>query len=1568
MSNAQSIDKPRRARRWPLRILFVLLILIVAAVAIGPWVASRLAPGIIESAAAGSIQGSVKVDRVALGWFSPVEAGPVQLLDPQGQQVATVDIDAPFTLWQIVSGRWWSASSIDLGTVTLRGDIDLVRKPDGSTNLDAAIAPRAPSAAPKGGGAGGSGGGGPSAQAATIPNIKVVLQVAQLDATIREQDAAGKLGPELGVQKLTGPIDVNLDQGSLTAKADLSADVVSGNGAAATKAVIKLDASAKQQKANGPAGFSPENLERATLALDATGLPSALIDALGGFGGALEEGLGATSDTALRIDGNLAAATINLQFRSPGATADADLKLADGMLVGVDAAKPAISASIRSTGFVARLPQAAGAIEQASANLSLDAGPSVALAVSSLRIPVPAGATSGQPLDPATIDFRSGGARITVDVGAMAGQVSLPAPNGTPDSPAAKQLTPFAAQPLRIVVDAADLAAPVTISGATSATLDGKSAGDLTINASAAGLLDSQGRLQALQDKAAPVGAITADVALNQFATALIQPFISAMNLPIDLTLDAGPKLDLTVNAQADAAAKAPANATGLAAIPPTNATIAIRSANLNADVAARLESGTLRSTGDGIRVVIDSAAPLARRLLAGDGAAPAPLTLSGRSGVQLSITDLAASLDRLTAEGGADAPLAAVDARVLLAITDVGATLPPSPATDTQPAINAEPITISRAQLALALSRGQAPAINLEASASTTGAAAPMSLAANLTADGLKSGALPTATGLDGVLALKLAGQIKASAVPPSLLAALPALAKYAPASTAGRSELDAAVAQSIAGAVGSGADATITLGQPQGGGAGQVVRVQLATQSQGFGSDLYLRLSPTEAAITGGTTFLVAEPASVNAILAAAAVPAEPPAVIDPAGEPVVAAAPAEPITLNSRTKFWLRMPEAIVVPLKKTAEGALEPDFARAKDFFATLAAEGEIALGNIPIGTEPGATDDAPLTTTYTTARLGKFEAQARVPMAALADEAARSLPANRATLKLTTDARTGEGAQIAAVSVDAKAGLDASSPEAAVSLTGINTANVDALLKRNGLITGALGDSVNIALRITPVAGSQTDLGIVAEITSPTISGANVSLARRAEAVSLTAPSNITWTPAPSFLNSLLVTDDSSTRVTQTSAITINLTKFAIAVGRDGAGPLRHDVFDLDAQIATPRIAMDVPAPADAKGARAPARAVAMDGIAARLRWDPSAPAIRQSMPGVLNAAITIDGVTGSEGPAAKPSRITATMRAIADPLGNPTPDNAVVNLDADLSLFPTILIDQLANQGGLMAEVLGPTVSASATARNLSQAAAGPRGSIEATLNSPRATAQLKGDMRRGQFTQSGPAQVRIVEIRPELTSALAGSLPLVASMEKTTSDEPAMIQATDLSVPLDQDLSKLSGVVSVDLGVARFTTSSFIGSLLKAVGGRESGAIGRKVEPFVVRIDKGIATYDRFRLPLGEFSIETRGSVDLVNKRVNLVTYVPFFALTDEAMGPIKLGLGGRLDILDRTTMVPITIKGSMDKPSAGVDAGLFLQETGNNLLQSPGRLIEGIGDLLGGKKKDEPKPESPK
>ena len=88
----------------------------------------------------------------------------------------------------------------------------------------------------------------------------------------------------------------------------------------------------------------------------------------------------------------------------------------------------------------------------------------------------------------------------------------------------------------------------------------------------------------------------------------------------------------------------------------------------------------------------------------------------------------------------------------------------------------------------------------------------------------------------------------------------------------------------------------------------------------------------------------------------------------------------------------------------------------------------------------------------------------------------------------------------------------------------------------------------------------------------------------------------------------------------------------------------------------------------------------------------------------------------------------------------------------------------------------------------------------------------------------------------------------------------------------------------------------------------------------------------------------------------------MNLTTYVPFFALTDEAMGPIRLGLGGRLDLLDRNTLVPISIKGGMDRPSAMIDGELFLRETAGNIIQQPGRFLESTGDILGGRRNQEP------
>lgn len=1500
----------RRFTRRLLRIALLAAVLAVAAVALAPWIASRFAPGMVESAANSSIRGTVKVSELSIGWFSPLRAGPIELRDPAGQTVARVEADAPVTLWRVVRGGWWSASSIDLGTVTLRGEATIVRKPDGSTNLDAAIAPRGTPAPRTGGSGGGQGAGG------AVPDIRARFEIASIDATVRDAAPDGTLGPELGLKNLAGAIDATLDAAGATVRADLKARSVVGD--AAEETTITLALTAKERAARGAAGLTPDNLERVEFALDARGIPSALADALGGLAGALQAGLGPRADVRVRFEGDARNAAASLRFDSAGARAEAALRLADGAVTGASADRPALLVEVDSTTFLARLPQAAAALRRARGQVELDEGPSIKLAVDALRLPVPGALAEGKPIDAAEIDLRGSGVAGSLTLGAVSGRAMVPLAEG--GEPA---LRPFRADPLRVTLESRDLADALRLGGQTGATIDGRSAGTIAIDLSASDLLDDRGRLRALRpDAGALPAAVSGSLLLQDLSTALLQPFAAATGLPLELGEDVGPAVGITLSA------RSAGEGAGSSALPPTDATVALRARNVSADGAVRVEGSRVRTVGEGVRVTVNSAAPLAARLLAvGEGAA-APVSLAGRAGLELTLTDLDADLDALR-DGP---PLAALAARLGAALTDARAVV----ALD-----GAEPgeVDLSRATVGVSLARDSAPRLTLDAAAAHRGA--PMTLAADLTAEGLKGGRVPDGAPFDRALALRLSGKVEARDVPPSLMALVPGAAAYAPGATAAdRSELDAAIARIVGGAAGAGVDTTVTFTPPASNAPGLNARVQMVTRSQGANADLSLRVRPDEAALTAASISIVAEPEGVNRALRVVAPPAE--------GQ--------RGIELGASTRLWLQAPEPVVVPLMRDADGAPGPDLARAGTLTLRVASAGEVVVANVPVGSDAGPGPEDPPTPRLVSVRLHKPSADLRAPLAALLDGARRG--SSRATVKAATDVRTMDGAPIAGVSVDASAALDGTSPEAVLTLADVNTANADALLGRPGLVSGALGDTARAQVRVAPVAGAPGDLDLRLELRSPAFSGADIALARRADRVALSAPAAITWAPAPAFVNSFLAGEGRQFVVTETAPVSLQLSRLVVAQGPEGTGPLLPGVFDLDAQFSTPRLGLKV----TGSEPGAASHALSMDTIGGRVRWDPSVPGTGGAGAGALEAALSIGAVAAGGGPAAKPSRVSAKVRSLADRRGNLHTDRALIDADADLNRFPTAVIDQLANQGGLLAESLGPEVSVSATARGLTRAEAGPRGTFEATLESTRANAQLVGDIRRGRFVQTGPSRVRVTQIRPQLVEQLAGGLPLVASMEKSPSDEPAVVEMNDLVVPLDGNLSRLSGTISVDPGVARFTTQSFIGSLLKAVGGRAEGQLGRKIDPFVVKIDKGVATYERFRLPLGEFSIETKGQVNLVNRTMSLTTYVPLFALTDEAMGPIKLGLGGRLDILDRNTLVPITTRGSIDRPSTMVDGELFLRETAGNILQQPGRLLEGIGDILGGRRNQEP------
>ena len=129
---------------------------------------------------------------------------------------------------------------------------------------------------------------------------------------------------------------------------------------------------------------------------------------------------------------------------------------------------------------------------------------------------------------------------------------------------------------------------------------------------------------------------------------------------------------------------------------------------------------------------------------------------------------------------------------------------------------------------------------------------------------------------------------------------------------------------------------------------------------------------------------------------------------------------------------------------------------------------------------------------------------------------------------------------------------------------------------------------------------------------------------------------------------------------------------------------------------------------------------------------------------------------------------------------------------------------------------------------------------------------------------------------------------------------------------------------------------------------------------IGQRLEPLTVTVQNGVATYPKWRLPLGEFVIETEGTVDLVNRQVDVVTWIPLGALTDKAAGVFNTGIGGTLGKigLDRMSTLPFRTRGSMDKPETNADLELFGKQTIKNI--NPGNLINDLLKGIGGKKEE--------
>ncbi|MCC6578976.1 MAG: hypothetical protein IT440_00925 [Phycisphaeraceae bacterium] len=128
--------KPKRKRRWIRIVIVVAAALLLLVFAIPSIISMGIGRGTILGIANGQIPGKLHYDKLSFGWFSGFHVGGVELKDPQGQTVLTLDkVDAPgASLLRLASG------SLTLGTVTVDGlTITAEQHEDGTINLLQAV-------------------------------------------------------------------------------------------------------------------------------------------------------------------------------------------------------------------------------------------------------------------------------------------------------------------------------------------------------------------------------------------------------------------------------------------------------------------------------------------------------------------------------------------------------------------------------------------------------------------------------------------------------------------------------------------------------------------------------------------------------------------------------------------------------------------------------------------------------------------------------------------------------------------------------------------------------------------------------------------------------------------------------------------------------------------------------------------------------------------------------------------------------------------------------------------------------------------------------------------------------------------------------------------------------------------------------------------------------------------------------------------------------------------------------------------------------------------------------------
>ncbi len=1212
--------------------------------------------------------------------------------------------------------------------------------------------------------------------------------------------------------------------------------------------------------------------------VEAADLAVAPADALTHMKGALVQGLGERVNVTLRASGTPRDATAELKAAAKGLDADLVVHYADGGGGGVLTAPRPGSLRVQTGALRALVPGFKESLDK-QALATITSWPDLTVALDKLNLRLPSPGASGP-------DLRGSSVALNIQTGAMAGEMITPGPEGAASGPR----QPFTLTPLTLNLVSEDLAKSVRLRGGGEATIGDQPAGTLRIDVSAAGLLDGSGL---------PVAGLprrlSGTVLLQGVSTALAQPLVEAAGL--DLPTDVGPRLDVDLRAAAKSADASSAT------IPTTDLDLSIRSAKIVTTVALVIDQNGLRGRDaqdkPAIEATLASGASIAGRLAERAGAA----RITGGGPMTIGIS----GLDVPFIAGGTSPALDRAAARVQIALSNVNV-LPLYPGPDPQdiPAPpQAPPVQVKALDFAGTLAPGAAPRVTIDGQFAH--AQSPFAVKGDFALEGLLQpqgqGKAPKVT----PETVRPVGTLAITTAPTSLARLMPPPAPPAP----GTQPLD--VPRLIRDAIGPSVTVNAATAVAKGQGQADRLDVQAQIDSDGLKGQAAGAIARDRIALDKADLRASVAPQLVSTLLGTFAPTLEP--------RPSLAAPAVVTLAVDP-----LRIPLA--------PGGGFKPDFAGAGDVTARIGLDGRLLVQNLQVRNADGTVRD------FGPAGLEGIQIVAGAPMKALMAEAA-GVGVGTATVKAKLLAGA-QGERLADLDGSARVELARGKPSGPLAATlkviDANTAGLDRFLQKPGLLAGALGPTLSVdasadAQLPSPNGGSGAPyerINLSASLASATLkTDKPLKATLTPDRMGLDAPLVLKWTMDPAFANTHLLAPGPTAPGGPPPQATAHFTRptdFTLSVTRLVLGPretpMKPGVFGLNADVQTPALALAL---ADGTPANF--------GAVSAKTWNGTEPGRV-----VFSLQMNAPGGAGASAPVA----VNGAIDKLGDEQGRIATDRAVIFGNATAQQFPTALVDALARQNGMLVELLGPTVTLTAGGGDIPLSGAGGRGQLSAKLSSDRASADLKGAIRDGAFIAQGPVNTQLSVITPQLGERLVKGLPMVGTFQKTKEDGPAALTATGLTVPIDGDLRKLNGQLTLNVGQVRFETSKKFASILKILDQRQQGLVGQKLAPFTATITNGVMSYERYALPLGEFSVETQGVVDMVNRQLDVVTFIPLGALSDEAAGKFNTDLGkllGNLPIIEQTTQLPWRTTGSFDNPETRPDLEAYAKNLGKQL-----------------------------